>query len=157
MLEVWGDTVDPVHLAWSVVIGATLGLAAFLGADRLLAALTTPAIARTDAMLCGLLGCVAAGAVCARLFQPKRELIEDGRIASWREEALARLAAEAGTAREAGTAGSIAPPPPATLAELEALGLAELFDPRPAADAGLRAGPGAGPAAAASQASGNGG
>jgi len=38
-LEVWGDTVDSVHLAWAIVIGCVISLSAFLLASRALMAI----------------------------------------------------------------------------------------------------------------------
>jgi len=120
--EVWGDTVALKDLGKAVIIGAVIALACYLIAGRVLAQfVSTPQIARTYAMLVGLLGCIAAGAVCARLFAPKRDLNEQAHDDAWREETLEQLASEAGGL------GRVADLPPSVQAELKELGLYESF------------------------------
>jgi hypothetical protein len=132
LVEIWGDTADTGHLAWSIVIGAVVSLAGFLLASRLLVGIAgSPDLARAYAMLAGLGGCLVAGAICARLFPPKREVVE-GRSGqpgnaddiAWREQALDKLA------EEAGGLGKLADLPPAVVAELKELQLYELFAAR---------------------------
>jgi DUF917 family protein len=121
-LEVWGDTVDSVHLAWAIVIGCVISLSAFLLASRaLMAIVESPEMARAYAMLVGLAGCLISGVVCARLFPPKREVVEDTADEFWREEVLTQLLAETGSL------GSMSDLPPAAVQELKELGLYELF------------------------------
>ncbi|MCG7357453.1 hypothetical protein ACI2KH_24145 [Roseomonas mucosa] len=120
--EVWGDTVDLKDLRKAVVIGGVIALACYFIAGRILAQyVATPQIARTYAMLFGLLGCIGAGAVCARLFAPKRDLSERAHDDAWREETLEQLASEAGGL------GRIADLPLAVQAEMKELGLYESF------------------------------
>ncbi|SAL01855.1 hypothetical protein AWB81_06122 [Caballeronia arationis] len=122
LVEIWGDTVDTRHLAWSVVLGIAISFGAFAAASRVLSAhVSDPAMARAYAMLVGLAGCLVAGAVCAKLFRPKRQVIEETHGASGREEVLAQLASEAGGL------GRVADLPPAVVAEMKELGLYELF------------------------------
>ncbi|GAB5096842.1 hypothetical protein [Caballeronia sp. HLA56] len=122
LVEIWGDTVDTRHLAWSVVLGIAISYGTFAAANRVLAAyVPDPAMARAYAMLVGLAGCLIAGAVCAKLFRPKREVIEEAHGAAGREEVLAQLASEAGGL------GRVADLPPAVAAEMKELGLYELF------------------------------
>lgn len=122
LVEIWGDTVDTRHLAWSVVLGIAISFGAFAVANRVLASVVPdPAMARAYAMLVGLGGCLVAGAVCAKLFKPKREVIEEAHGAAGREEVLAQLA------NEAGGLGRVADLPPAVVAEMKELGLYELF------------------------------
>lgn len=123
LIEVWGDTADIWHLAWSIVIGGAVSLGGFLVAARLLASLVSSAeLARAYAMLAGLVGCLVAGVLCAALFSPKREVIEgEPSDPSWREEVLASLA------MEPGGLGSIADLPPAAVQELKELQLFDLF------------------------------
>ncbi|SAL75163.1 hypothetical protein AWB71_04968 [Caballeronia peredens] len=122
LVEIWGDTVDTRHLAWSVVLGIVISYGAFALANRLLAAyVPDAAMARAYAMLVGLAGCLVAGAVCAKLFRPKREVIEEAHGAAGREEVLRQLASEAGGL------GRVADLPPAVVAEMKELGLYELF------------------------------
>ncbi|CAM3652406.1 Chemotaxis protein [Bordetella sputigena] len=125
LAEVWSDTVDLRHLAWSIAIGIVVSVAAFVAAGRWLRGMASSAeLAHAYAMLAGLAGSVIAGVVCARLFPPKREVIEDTSLAdpAWRAEVLAELA------NEPGGLGTLADLPPAALQELRELGLQELFD-----------------------------
>lgn len=130
LAEVWSDTVDLRHLAWSIVIGVIVSVAAFVAAGRWLRGLASSTeLAHAYAMLAGLAGSVIAGVVCARLFPPKREVVEDTSLAdpAWREEVLAELA------NEPGGLGTLADLPPAALQELRELGLEELFAGQPEA------------------------
>ena len=70
--------------------------------------------------------------ICARLFPPKREVVEHSAShdPAWRAEVLAELAAQPGGL------GTLADLPPAVVEELKALDLYELFAapaPAPAA------------------------
>ncbi|MDH6592123.1 hypothetical protein M2165_002012 [Variovorax sp. TBS-050B] len=123
LVEIWGDTADLGHLAWSIAIGVGVSLAGYLVASRVLAgAVSTPELARAYAMLAGLGGCVLSGLVCARLFAPKREVVEGGEVdPRWREEVLAELAGEHGDL------GSVDDLPPAVAREMKELELHALF------------------------------
>ena len=122
LVEVWGDTVDTVHLGLAVVIGSVISLACYLIASRVLTAVVSPAdVARAYAMLVGLAGCIISGIVCAKLFPPKREVVEAAADPFWREEVLAQLVAESKSI------GAISDLPPETVQELKELGLYELF------------------------------
>ncbi|WP_250482032.1 hypothetical protein [Caballeronia sp. NCTM5] len=122
LVEIWGDTVDTRHLAWSVVLGIAISYGAFAIANRVLAAyVPDAAMARAYAMLVGLAGCLIAGAVCAKLVKPKREVVEEAHGAAGREEVLKQLA------NEAGGLGRVADLPPSVVAEMKELGLYELF------------------------------
>ncbi|MGO4328640.1 hypothetical protein AB4Z48_12420 [Cupriavidus sp. 2TAF22] len=132
LVEVWGDTADTRHLAWSIAIGAVVSLTGFLIASRILAGLVrSPELARAYAMLAGLAGCLLAGVICALVFRPKREVIEDAaggpgaaHAPAWREEVLDKLE------EETGGLGSVADLPPAVVQELKELQLYELFASR---------------------------
>ncbi len=77
LAEVWGDVVDLRHLAAAVAVGAVVSVGLYFAAGRLFAAIVGSAeVARSYAMLVGLLGCVAGGAISARLFSPKRVMTE---------------------------------------------------------------------------------
>jgi hypothetical protein len=120
--EVWGDTVDLGHLAWSVVLGVGISVGAFLAGTSVLSSFVADgAIARAYAMLVGLAGCLVAGVVCAILFKPKREVVEHASDESERFHVLEQLAAESGGL------GSISDLSPATRAEMKELGILELF------------------------------
>ncbi|NVM89455.1 hypothetical protein FHT32_003110 [Variovorax sp. SG517] len=123
LVEIWGDTADLGHLAWSIAIGVAVSLAGYLVASRVLAGTVgTPELARAYAMLAGLGGCVVSGLICARLFEPKREVVE-GAAADprWREEVLAELATEHGGL------GSMDDLPPVVVREMKELEIHELF------------------------------
>lgn len=123
LFEVWGDTADAGHLAWSVVIGLTISLSVFLLAVKVLSGVVPSAdLARAYAMLAGLGGCLLSGIVCAVLFEPKREVI-DGAAADpfWRNEVLAKLA------EQYGGLGSVADLPPTVVAEMKELEIYDLF------------------------------
>lgn len=125
LAEVWGDVVDVVHLRWSLVIGCALGLPSYLLSSLFFGQITTPQLAKTYALLVGLFGCLVAGTICARLFTPKRDLVEELTDDAAREEAIAELV------EETGDLGSIDDLPEATRQELRDLGIYDLFaEPR---------------------------
>jgi hypothetical protein len=114
--------VSLVHLGWSIIIGAVISLSGYFVASSLLpAVVASPDMARAYAMLVGLAGSLISGVVCARLFPPKREVVEQGADPFWREEVLEQLVAETGAL------GSMADLPPEAIQELKELGLYELF------------------------------
>lgn len=121
--EVWGDTVDTVHLGWSVLIGVAVSFGAFELALRVLQPLVAQAaMGRAYAMLVGLGGCLVSGAICARLFKPKRIVVEqEASDEGMRAELVERLVAEAGSQ------GSIATLPAYVAAEMKEVGLYDLF------------------------------
>lgn len=122
LVEVWGDTVDIRHLAWSVALGVAISLGAFALANRVLSNyVPDAAMSRAYAMLVGLGGCLLAGAVCAKLFKPKREVVEEASDLARRDEVLDQLAAEAGGL------GSVADLPADVAAEMKELGLYDVF------------------------------
>ncbi len=121
-MEVWGDTVKREHLAWSVIIGIVISIGCFLLANRFLQnAVAKPEMARAYAMLFGLAGCLIAGAVCAKLFKPKREVLEDKVDVAAREEVLRQMELETGDL------GRVADLPPMVINELKDLALYDLF------------------------------
>jgi hypothetical protein len=123
LVEVWGDTTDIRHLAWSIVIGIVVSITGFLIANRWLSAhVDTLELARAYAMLAGLAGCIVSGVICAMLFKPKREVVE-GEIADpfWRDEVLAKLV------EQNGELGSVDDLPPAVVQEMKELQIYELF------------------------------
>lgn len=123
LVEVWGDTTDTQHLAWSIVIGIAVSITGFLIANRWLSShVNSPELARAYAMLAGLGGCVLSGVICAVLFKPKREVIEgEGADPFWREEVLSKLA------EETGDLGSVSDLPPAVVQEMKELQIYDLF------------------------------
>ncbi|MED7947643.1 hypothetical protein PUR61_18080 [Streptomyces sp. BE20] len=126
-VEVWNDTVDPRHLSASLLLGIAFGLPLFLLTRALLRGrLDTAALADGYALLVGLAACVAAGAVCVRLFPPKRRFTNDAEASS-----ALRRAALAESARDSDTTTPDRLPA-AVRAELTELGL---LDPDAAHDA----------------------
>lgn len=123
LVEVWGDTTDTRHLAWSVVIGGGVSITGFLIANRWLSDhVGTPELARAYAMLAGLAGCILSGVICAILFTPKRDVVEgDAADPFWREEVLAKLA------EQHGDLGSVEDLPPAVIQEMKELRIYDLF------------------------------
>lgn len=124
LAEVWGDTVDLRHLAWSIAIGIGISVTGFFLASRWLATVVaSQQLAHAYAMLAGLAGCVAAGVICARAFPPKREVTEQDTSTdpAWRREVLEELAAQPGGL------GSVADLPPVVVQELKELKLYDLF------------------------------
>jgi hypothetical protein len=121
--EVWGDTVDTAHLGWSVLIGVAVSFGAFELALRVLQPLVAQAaMGRAYAMLVGLGGCLVAGAICARLFKPKRIVVDqEASDEGMRAELIERLVVDAGPQ------GSIRMLPGYVAAEMKEVGLYDLF------------------------------
>lgn len=138
LAEVWSDTVDLRQLAWAIGIGIVISVAGFYAASHWLrGVVASPELAHAYAMLAGLAGCVLAGLICARLFPPKRIVVEHSATQdpAWRAEVLAELA------EQPGGLGTLADLPEASVRELKALDLYELFaqPAAPAPDARARA------------------
>lgn len=122
LLEVWNDTVDGHHLIGSLIIGGAVSLGAFQAAEWLLGMfIDDPRMARTYAMLFGIIGCVVGGAICAYLFRPKREVVEDTVDTENLQGVLAALYADYGSR------GGVEDLPEAVRSELRELELEEAF------------------------------
>jgi hypothetical protein len=122
LYEVWGDTVDARHLVYAIAIGAVVSLSAFFVAQHfLLMWVESAQMARAYAMLVGILGCLAGGAISATLFKPKRHVVEHQADPAWRAQVLVELE------NEFGDLGRLADLPPETVAELREMDLYELF------------------------------
>lgn len=122
LFEVWGDTVDGRHLIYAICIGAIVSLGAYFIARQLLVGWVADAqMARAYAMLVGIVGCLAGGAISATLFKPKRNVVEHLADPAWRSKILIELQ------NEYGPLGSLADLPPATIAELREMDLYDLF------------------------------
>jgi hypothetical protein len=122
LAEVWGDVVDLRQLGVAITIGAVISLSTYFIAGRIFAAtIEVAAVGRAYAMLAGLVGCVVGGIVCAKLFPPKREVMESAADPSWRAEAMEQLAAETGTI------GRVDDLPSVVAHEMKELGLYDLF------------------------------
>ena len=122
LFEVWGDTVDGRHLIYSIGIGAIVSLGAFFIAQYLFVGwVDSLQMARAYAMLVGIVGCLAGGAISAALFKPKRNVVEHLADPAWRSNILIELQ------NEYGPLGSLTDLPPATIAELREMDLYDLF------------------------------
>ncbi|MFS2156692.1 hypothetical protein ACCD10_04960 [Pseudomonas sp. Pseusp122] len=122
LYEVWGDTVDGRHLLYSILIGAAVSLGAFFTAQQLfLGWIASEQMARAYAMLVGIIGCLAGGALSALLFKPKRNVVEHQADPAWRGQVLLELQ------EEFGDLGRLADLPAATVAELHEMDLYQLF------------------------------
>jgi len=119
LLEVWGDTVDGRHMLTSIGLGLGIAGALYLGAEALLPHLVdNDALAHSYALLIGLVGCLVAATVSARLFPPKRDVtVGTTGHAGDRSAAMDEIEWEAGRLGDPRTLS------PATQEEVRALGL----------------------------------
>ncbi|WP_413317732.1 hypothetical protein AA0Z99_12185 [Agrococcus sp. 1P02AA] len=120
-LEVWGDTVDGRHLLGAILIGVGLGTPAYLVAAWLFgqAEAIDPALSKSYALLVGLGACVLTGVISARIFPPKRVLVEADDEPGSREVAMDSIE------QEFGPLGDPDELPAAVLREVKELGLYE--------------------------------
>ncbi|MDR6958025.1 hypothetical protein J2W43_002006 [Pseudomonas brassicacearum] len=122
LFEVWGDTVDGRHLIYSIGIGAIVSLGTFSLAQYLFVGwVDSLQMARAYAMLVGIVGCLAGGAISASMFKPKRHVVEHLADPAWRSAILIELE------NEYGPLGNLTDLPPATIAELREMDLYDLF------------------------------
>lgn len=122
LYELWGDTVNGRHLIYAIAIGASVSLGAFFLAKHLLVGwVDNVQMAKAYAMLVGIVGCLVGGAISAKLFKPKRNVVEHQADPAWRAKVLAELQ------DEFGDLGSLSDLPAETLAELREMDLYELF------------------------------
>lgn len=123
LVEVWGDTVSYGELIKAIVIGVVVSLTVFFTAKYLIEGVVTDtALAHAYAMLAGLGGCLLAGFISARLFKPKRQVLEGGAADSeWLQSVLTELK------DEGKDLGDMADLSPAVIEELKALQLYDAF------------------------------
>ena len=123
LVEVWGDTVSFNELIKAIVIGVVVSLAVFFAAKYLIEGLEQDqALAHAYAMLAGLGGCLLAGFISAKLFRPKRLVLEgDAEDSAWLQSVLAELAAEG---KDLGDLKDLSP---AVVQELKELQLYDAF------------------------------
>ena len=134
LYEVWGDTIDGRDLALSIGIGAVVSLGAYFAAQQVLHSLVESAqMARAYSMLIGILGCLAGGAISAKLFAPKRDVRENVADQSFREQVVADLL------KEYGSLGRLEDLSAEVIAELRELELYELFREAQAREENVRA------------------
>ncbi|TWB08717.1 hypothetical protein FBZ99_11823 [Rhizobium sp. ERR 1071] len=123
LAEVWGDVVSRPQLGKAMMIGAVMSVAVYFVALQIIAPLAaTPAVGKALAMLAGIIGSVASGAVCARIYPPKRVVSEHVADASaWQMEVLEQLE------QEGGQIGRLSDLPPVVAEEMRQVGLYEVF------------------------------
>ncbi|GAB3697655.1 hypothetical protein [Saccharopolyspora tripterygii] len=97
LIEVWGDTVDTRHMGMSIALGAGIAAPTFLLARAYFTAtVADTTLAESYALLLGLVACLVAAVIAARLFKPKRIVRENSTITESRREALEVIAADGG-------------------------------------------------------------
>lgn len=123
LAEVWGDVVSRPQLAKAILIGAVLSVSIYLLAVRILDPLDSPvSIKRAFAMLVGIIGALAGGAICSLMFRPKRILAEKAVSAlTWQAKVLEQLE------QDEGDLGSLAELPHKVSQEMRAIGVYEAF------------------------------
>lgn len=122
LAEVWGDVVDLRQLAIAIVIGGTISLSTYLIAAHFMQNIgDNKDLGRAYAMLVGLIACILSGAICAKLFKPKRIVTEGHENDALRAELINELALETGTI------GNMANLPADTVIELKDIDLYDLF------------------------------
>lgn len=77
-LVLWGDAVAPRELGRSLLLAVPVALGAFLLAQQVLSGSGDEQVVDGYALLVGLAACVVTGAVCAKLFAPKRVFVDSG-------------------------------------------------------------------------------
>ncbi|MDX3929852.1 MAG: hypothetical protein QHC90_29160 [Shinella sp.] len=123
LAEVWGDVVSRPQLGKAMIIGAILSVAVYFIALATIAPLaSTPAVGKALAMLAGIVGSVISGAICARVFPPKRTVVEQAQTGTaWQTEVLEQLE------QEGGPIGRVEDLPPVVVQEMREVGLYDLF------------------------------
>ena len=80
MADIWGDTVNLHHLGCAMVIGLFLGSLFYVGGLKIIEGLFPDLVAslqRAMGLIVGIVGCLLAAFISARLFPPKRTLTEE--------------------------------------------------------------------------------
>ncbi|KQO75908.1 hypothetical protein [Rhizobium sp. Leaf262] len=123
LAEIWGDVVSRPQLAKAMMIGAVLSVAIYYLTLATIAPLAaTPAIGKALAMLAGIVGSVISGAVCSRIFAPKRIIVEQAETGTtWQTDILEQLG------QEGGPIGRVEDLPPVVVQEMREVGLYDLF------------------------------
>lgn len=97
LIEVWGDTVDSRHMSIAIALGVGIAAPTFLiGRAVFERTVDDQTLAQSYALLLGLLACLVAATIAARLFKPKRVVRETAATNEGRREALAWIVAEGG-------------------------------------------------------------
>ena len=95
-MEVWGDTVRPRRLFIGLLIGIGAALTGLYGGRWIVGQfIADPTLIKTWSLVTGLLGCVVAAVVCARLFPPARQVTTDSQDTSRIEKVVQEMKEEA--------------------------------------------------------------
>ncbi|WP_141719998.1 hypothetical protein [Rhizobium sp. YK2] len=123
LAEIWGDVVSRPQLGKAMMIGAVMSVAVYSAGLYIVAPLAaTPAVGKALAMLAGIIGSVTSGAVCARIFPPKRVVSEHVADASaWQVEVIEQLE------QDGGPIGRLSDLPPVVAEEMRQVGLYDVF------------------------------
>jgi hypothetical protein len=106
-----------------MIIGAVLSVAIYYVALATIASMAeTPAVGKALAMLAGIFGSVVSGAVCSRMFAPKRVVVEQTQTGTeWQADILEQLE------QEGGPIGRVEDLSPVVIQEMREVGLYDLF------------------------------
>ncbi len=123
LAEVWGDVVSRPQLSKAMIIGAILSVAVYYATLATIAPMAaTPAVGKALAMLAGIVGAVISGAVCSRMFSPKRIVVEQVQTGTdWQSDILEQLE------QEGGPIGRVEDLPAEVVQEMRDVGLYDLF------------------------------
>lgn len=133
LADIWGDTVNLKHLGAAMAIGVALGFTFFWSGLQVVKAQypdIQASLQSAVALLVGILGCLLAAVVSAKLFPPKRSLSEQSFSIEDRERVLNELQLD-----RAAEAEDMKVMPPDILAEMKELQLDEVLG-RPQTDKG---------------------
>lgn len=126
---IWGDTVKLKHLAGAMLIGMVLGISFYQGGltiiEKYFSSLPEN-LHKSVALLVGIVGCLLAAVISAKLFPPKRVLSEQEFAPEDRERVLKELQIDLDQEAE-----DLKTMSPAVLREMEELQLLELFQKQP--------------------------
>lgn len=125
LADIWGDTVDLRHLAYGMVLGIIIALAAYMGGVSYLKA-NYPKLPLNlvtgYSLLIGIVGCLLSAFIAAKLFPPKRELKEAELSAEDRLLVIEELKLDQETERR-----ELETLPPEIVEEMKQLKLYDLF------------------------------
>ncbi len=125
LADIWGDTVNLKHLGGAMIIGVVLGFSFYWAGLQVVKAqypTIQGSLQQAIALLVGIVGCLLAAVVSAKLFPPKRTLSEQEFSASDRERVLHDLQID--MAQEAEDMKTM---PPEILHEMKELQLDAIF------------------------------
>ena len=125
LAEIWGDTVNLKHLAGAMIIGVVLGFSFYWTGLQIIKSLYPDiqiSLQQALALLVGIVGCLLAAVISAKLYPPKRILTEQS--ASQEDRRLILQELQIDQAQEAEDMKSM---PQDILDEMRELKLDELF------------------------------